>query len=167
MSRILSVSCMLLFFFLLLFFPSAAADGASAGILLWYRKILPVLFPSHLLRADGASNIISFLPPAVGMAVLGWCCGYRWEPYGQQFWSERKAYLPPGRASASALQSAQPDVSGGISPYTGRGSGAASTPCGSISSTALDSSPTALHLWKRKQRKNRENSWRSSYPPNP
>ena len=77
MSRILSVSCMLLFFFLLLFFPSAAADGASAGILLWYRKILPVLLPFTLAsRLMEASNIISFLPPAVGMAVLGWCCGY-------------------------------------------------------------------------------------------
>ena len=77
MSRILSVSCMLLFFFLLLLFPSAAADGASAGILLWYRKILPVLLPFTLAsRLMEASNIISFLPPAVGMAVLGWCCGY-------------------------------------------------------------------------------------------
>ena len=77
MSRILSVSCMLLFFFLLLLFPSAAADGASAGILLWYRKILPVLLPFTLAsRLMEASNIISFLPPVVGMAVLGWCCGY-------------------------------------------------------------------------------------------
>ena len=168
MSRILSVSCMLLFFFLLLLFPSAAADGASrdsalvpedsSGASSLHTCFAPdggieyYLIPSSSGR-NGGSWMVLRLPDGSHM--------------GSNSGSERKAYLPPGRASASALQSAQPDVSGGISPYTGRGSGAASTPCGSISSTALDSSPTALHLWKRKQRKNRENSWRSSYPPNP
>lgn len=169
MSRILSVSCMLLFFFLLLFFPSAAADGASAGILLWYRKILPVLLPFTLAsRLMEASNIISFLPPAVGMAVLGWCCGY---PMGA-IWAAilvRNGKLTCRQGELLLPLCSQPSPmflvgylrtqAGGLEP--------ASTPCGSISSTALDSSPTALHLWKRKQRKNRENSWRSSYPPNP
>lgn len=40
-----------LFFLYLLFFPQAAASSARDGLLLWYRSVLPVLFPFMFLSA--------------------------------------------------------------------------------------------------------------------
>lgn len=45
----LSVFFLIGLFLLMLFSPETVATGAANGLLLWYRKVLPVLFPFLLI----------------------------------------------------------------------------------------------------------------------
>lgn len=80
MRRLLTILCVILFFAAMLFFPQSTFQGASFGVLLWFRTVLPTLLPfliiSNLLIHTGAINIISrILAPVL-------CRFFRVSPYG-------------------------------------------------------------------------------------
>ena len=58
--------CLLFLLLYLLLFPARALSDARAGLLLWYRSVLPVLFPfmlvcSILIRLDLLKRALPFL----------------------------------------------------------------------------------------------------------
>lgn len=79
-------------FGIMLAFPSVVFDGASSGLLLWFRTVLPTLFPfliitGLLIRTNAISIISKVLGPVLGpafgisrpasFAILGgFLCGY-------------------------------------------------------------------------------------------
>ena len=97
----LPVLFLLILFFYLLFFPQPALTGARDGLLLWYRSVLPVLFPFMLLCSMALQlNVMECLPrlikqtihflfgcsPAGCFAVLtGFFCGF---PMGAKITSD-------------------------------------------------------------------------------
>lgn len=77
MRRIGTVLLLALFLAGLLCFPSLSVEGASAGILLWFQRVLPVLLPFVLAsRLMAASQLMDrFSPRACGI-LMGFLCGY-------------------------------------------------------------------------------------------
>ncbi len=80
MKRLLTILCVILFFISMLAFPQATFQGASFGVLLWFRTVLPTLLPfliiSNLLIHTGAIHMISkILAPIL-------CRLFRVSPYG-------------------------------------------------------------------------------------
>ena len=83
---------MIVFFALMLFFPKATFEGASNGLLLWFRTILPTLLPfmilSNLLIHTNSAHYISkslkpwlqktfkISTPACYAVLIGFLCGY-------------------------------------------------------------------------------------------
>ena len=82
----------LVFFALLLFFPKVTVAGASAGLLLWYRTLLPTLLPTmiladYLIRIDAHILLIRWLQTPISLlfgtspagsygVLVGFLCGY-------------------------------------------------------------------------------------------
>lgn len=68
--------CILLFMGVLILFPARSAEGAAAGLLLWYRHVLPVLLPflilCRLMQAFRKDRPGQTLP----VICLGLLCGY-------------------------------------------------------------------------------------------
>ncbi len=106
-------SALLLFFFFasLLCFPGLSISGASAGILLWFQKVLPVLLPFILAsRLMAASRLMDRPPPHLrdghGISV--------WLPHGSGLGllpgGKRADYQARWPADAALLQSAHPHV---------------------------------------------------------
>lgn len=80
MKRLLTILWVILFFISMLAFPQATFQGASFGVLLWFRTVLPTLLPfliiSNLLIHTGAIHMISkILAPIL-------CRLFRVSPYG-------------------------------------------------------------------------------------
>ena len=70
---------LLLAFFLagLLCFPALSVEGASAGILLWFQRVLPVLLPFVLAsRLMAATRLMDRLSPRACGLLMGFLCGY-------------------------------------------------------------------------------------------
>lgn len=92
MKRILFFILLLFFFFALLFHPDISLKGATNGLLLWYRSIIPTLFPfvvlTNLLIGTNVAAVLSrILSPLISrlfcvsknacFAILvGFLCGY-------------------------------------------------------------------------------------------
>lgn len=108
-------SALLLFFFFasLLCFPGLSISGASAGILLWFQKVLPVLLPLYSgVQADGSQPADGPFPPPPhlrdghGISV--------WLPHGSGLGllpgGKRANYQARWPADAALLQSAHPHV---------------------------------------------------------
>ena len=88
----LSVFFLIGLFLLMLFSPETVATGAANGLLLWYRQVLPVLFPfllitGLLIRTESISLInhalFPILKPFLGISekasfsvVCGFLCGF-------------------------------------------------------------------------------------------
>ena len=61
----------------LLCFPGPSLEGASAGLLLWFRRVLPVLLPFVLAsRLMTASRLPDRLSPRTCGLLMGFLCGY-------------------------------------------------------------------------------------------
>lgn len=75
--RRLSVCLTVPFFLILLFFPALSMEGASQGLLLWFRKVVPVLLPfalvSHLMVE---THLPEALSPRFCVVLMGFVCGY-------------------------------------------------------------------------------------------
>lgn len=83
---------LLLSFILLLLFPSVVAAGAAAGLLAWYRNVLPILFPymvftGLMVKTGAAKKIAAVFYPVLGRLfslsipgtyalLCGLLCGY-------------------------------------------------------------------------------------------
>lgn len=68
MKRLLSAAALLALLFFLLFFPKTALAAAQNGLLLWYRNLVPVLFPfmilsSLILRTGSILILLRFIHP--------------------------------------------------------------------------------------------------------
>lgn len=101
MKRYTMISGLCALFLLMLCFPKACFQGASAGLLLWFRTVLPTLFPflvisSLLVRTRAIEGISRILSPVIcplfgvskasSFAVLGgFLCGY---PMGAKITSD-------------------------------------------------------------------------------
>ena len=88
----LSVFFLIGLFLLMLFSPETVATGAANGLLLWYRQVLPVLFPfllitGLLIRTESISlinhTLSPILKPFLGISenasfsvVCGFLCGF-------------------------------------------------------------------------------------------
>lgn len=88
----LSVFFLIVFFLLMLFSPEIVTTGAANGLLLWYRQVLPVLFPflliTGLMIRTGSISLINrilspFLMPFLDISenasfavVCGFLCGF-------------------------------------------------------------------------------------------
>ena len=88
----LSVFFLIGLFLLMLFSPETVATGAANGLLLWYRQVLPVLFPflliTGLMIRTGSISLINqilspILKPFLGISgnasfsvVCGFLCGF-------------------------------------------------------------------------------------------
>lgn len=88
----LSVFFLIGFFLLMLFSPETVSSGAANGLLLWYRRVLPVLFPflliTGLMIRTGSISLINqtlspILKPFLGISenasfsvVCGFLCGF-------------------------------------------------------------------------------------------
>jgi len=77
MHRFFSAAAIILFMVLLLCFPTLSIQGASAGILLWYKRVLPVLLPfalaSHLMLE---TNLLGRFSHRIYVIIMGFLCGY-------------------------------------------------------------------------------------------
>ena len=72
----LSVFFLIGLFLLMLFSPETVATGAANGLLLWYRQVLPVLFPFLLItglmiRTESISLINHTLSPILWLSSRG------------------------------------------------------------------------------------------------
>lgn len=72
--------------------PSVAITGASAGLSLWYSRVLPALLPCMILSGYlTASGLFRHLPPSSLALTMGWFCGY---PMGAKtvaaLWKEKR-----------------------------------------------------------------------------
>lgn len=77
MKRLGSSLLLVLFFVGLLCFPALSISGASAGILLWFQKVLPVLLPFILAsRLMAASRLMDRFSPRTCGILMGFLCGY-------------------------------------------------------------------------------------------
>lgn len=101
MKRCVLISGLCALFILMLRFPETCFQGASAGLLLWFRTVLPTLFPfivitSLLVRTRAVEGISRILSPMIcplfgvseasSFAVLGgFLCGY---PMGAKITSD-------------------------------------------------------------------------------
>lgn len=92
LKRKLCITITILLFILFFTFPASVFEGASAGIILWFHKVLPTLFPffvlSGMLTGTGAASwisrcfapwicrIFSVKPQSVYAILCGFLCGY-------------------------------------------------------------------------------------------
>ena len=99
MKRLLFSFGTALFFIVCICRPSVAITGASAGLSLWYSRVLPALLPCMILSGYlTASGLFRRLPPSALALTMGWFCGY---PMGAKtvaaLWNEKRLSESLGR----------------------------------------------------------------------
>lgn len=80
MKKSLFVLFLLLLLGFLLFFPREALEAAGSGLLLWYRNLVPVLFPfmilsGLLIRMDAISTLLKYIRPLFWAVFGTTACG--------------------------------------------------------------------------------------------